>query len=165
MVAERGPCVLVIDRGTGPASVLAFVLAIVGVVFGGFGVVALVMAATGAAESSPSVPVAAVLLVVGLAAVGGVIAVVRSIRRRRAAPLDSYSPVAVFDRARRLYLDDAGTVVAALDHVRFQRSMQLTSSSPTLVAVTPRGTRVLARANPFSGGIGNLDAVLTHAVR
>ena len=33
-----------------------------------------------------------------------------------------------------------------------------------LVAVTPGGTRTLKRGNPFNGGIGNLDEVLTAMV-
>ena len=42
--------------------------------------------------------------------------------------------------------------------------MQLGSSSPKLVAQTPGGTYVLLRGNPFTGGLGDLDAVLTTAV-
>jgi len=42
--------------------------------------------------------------------------------------------------------------------------MQLGSSSPKLVAQTPGGTYVLLRGNPLTGGLGDLDAVLTTAV-
>jgi hypothetical protein len=55
-------------------------------------------------------------------------------------------------------------VVAPLDHVRFERRTQLTSSSPLLVAVTPGGAFTLKRGNPFNGGLGNLEDVLTAAV-
>ena len=37
VVAERGPLVVVIDRGNGPSQIIAFVLVIVTLVFGGFG--------------------------------------------------------------------------------------------------------------------------------
>ena len=50
-------------------------------------------------------------------------------------------------------------MIAPLDQVRFERRVQLTSSSPKLVALTPRGTHVLERGNPFGGGIGILDQV------
>ncbi len=53
--------------------------------------------------------------------------------------------LAVFDRGQRVYLDGTGQVLAPLDQVRFERRMQLTSSSPKLVAVTPSGPRT-ARA-------------------
>jgi len=43
--------------------------------------------------------------------------------------------------------------------------MQLGSSSPKLVALVPGGVRVLKRGNPFDGGIGNVDEVLTAACR
>ena len=88
----------------------------------------------------------------------------RSIHRSRRKPLAAYRPVAVFDRARRVYVDAGGAVVAPLDRVWFQRDMQMMSSSPKLVAVTPHGARLLKRGNPFNGGLGNLDAVLTEAV-
>ena len=54
--------------------------------------------------------------------------------------------------------------VKALDDVRFHRETQLTSSSPMLVASTPAGRRIIKRGNPFNGGLGDLDAVLTTAV-
>ena len=63
--------------------------------------------------------------------------------------------------------DDAreeGAIVP-LDQVRFARRMQIGSSSPKLVALTPGGTKVLKRGNPFDGGIGNVDEVLTAVVR
>ena len=80
---------------------------------------------------------------------GATLATLRIIRRTRSKPLGTYQPVAVFDRARRVFVDGNGTVVAPLDHVRFQSAMQITFSSPKLVAVTPNGTRVLMRGNPF----------------
>ena len=57
--------------------------------------------------------------------------------------------------------DADGTVLAPLSQVRFHNRMQLGSSSPKLVASTPNGDRILKRGNPFTGGIGNLDEVLT----
>lgn len=72
--------------------------------------------------------------------------------------------MAVFDRERRVFVDDSGVVLAALDDVRFQRVLQLTSSSAQLVVVMPGGTRVLARGNPFHGGLGDLETALAAAV-
>jgi hypothetical protein len=78
--------------------------------------------------------------------------------------LTDYRPVAVFDRARRVFVDADGAVVAPLDHVRFQSQTQVASSSPMLVVVTPSGARTLKRGNPFNGGLGDLEAVLSAAV-
>lgn len=160
-VAEQGPLVLVVDRGTGPLATVAFVLGVVALVFGGFGGVTLSLAATGNA----SVPwwLSAIFLVVGIAFGGAAIAVVARIRGAKTTPLSAYSPVAMFDRANRVFVQD-GVVVASLEQTRFQRKMQVTSSSQMLVAVTPGGTRILKRGNPFNGGIGNLDQVLTAMV-
>lgn len=163
VVAERGPEVLVIDRGNGASETTAFVLAVVTLVFGGFGIVAVVLANTGA-MSQQAVLLGAGLLAIGIVAAVGTLLTVKSIRERRRSPLNTFVPVAVFDRAQRMYCDGNGAAIAPLDQVHFERQMQLTSSSPRLVAVTPYGERVLKRGNPFGGGIGALDQVLTHAV-
>jgi hypothetical protein len=123
----------------------------------GFGAVSLFAAGV-------PVAVSVVLLLVGLAFGAGMLFGVRSIRRRRRAPLSAFTATAVFDRAHRVYRDGAGAPVAPLDQVRFERRMQATSSSAMLVVVTPAGARVLKRGNPFGGGVGNLDQVLTAVV-
>jgi hypothetical protein len=71
--------------------------------------------------------------------------------------------VAVIDRKLRLFSYGGGAVVA-LDQVRFARRFQIGSSSTKLLVVTPGGTKVLKRGNPFDGGIGNVDEVLTAVV-
>ena len=154
VVTDDGRRVLVFDRGTGPLAVTAFVLAIVALVTGGFGIVALV---------SLSTVLGACFLAVGVLAAVGTALVLRTFRRKRAQPLHECKPVAVMDRKLNLF-SYAGGAVIQLDQVRFARRMQLGSSSPKLVAVLPNGSRVLKRGNPFDGGIGNVDEVLTAAV-
>lgn len=164
VVAEDGPNVLVIDRGSGPMQILVFVLLVVAAVFGGFGLATLVMTASGTDSGVPAATSAA-LLGVGVLAGAGVVLSARSSRRRRRAPLDSFPPAAVFDRSRRIFIDADGHTVAPLDQVRIERRMQIGSSSPKLVALTPFGEWVLLRGNPFGGSIGNLDEVLTDVLR
>jgi hypothetical protein len=72
--------------------------------------------------------------------------------------------VAVIDRKLGLFSYRGGALVQ-LDQVRFARQMQIGSSSPQLVATTPGGKHVLKRGNPFDGGIGNVDEILSAAVR
>jgi hypothetical protein len=160
-VAEQGPLVLVVDRGTGPLATVAFVLGVVALVFGGFGAVALSLLA-GANAPLPWW-LSAIFLLVGICCACGAIAVVARIRGARTKPLSAYAPVAVFDRDNRVYVE-SGVVIAPLDQTRFQCRTQMTSSSPMLVAVTPGGSRILKRGNPFNGGIGNLDEVLNAVV-
>lgn len=161
-VAELGPLVVVVDRGTGPLATVAFVLGVLAVVFGGFGAVTLALTAT----AGTALPwwLSSIFLLVGIAFAGAALGVVGRIRGARTRPLSGYRPVATFDRARRVYVDADGVVVATLDQVRFQSRAQLASSSRMLVAVTPDGARILKRGNPFSGGLGNVEAVLTAAV-
>ncbi len=163
MIAEDGARVLVVDRGNGPPAILAFVAGLVALVFGGFGAISLATVGTGHEPGAP-VGLYVALLAVGVAAATVTVATVRRMKRTRSVPVTGYRPVAVFDRAARLYFDGDGRVVAPLDSVTFQRRMQWGSSSLKLVAQTPSGVYVLLRGNPFTGGLGDLDAVLTSAV-
>jgi hypothetical protein len=157
VVTDDGRRVNVIDRATGGLAILAFVLGIIALVVGGFGAVAFV---TGA----PSRALGALFLVAGLAAGAVLTLVVRKIMHRRTQPLGSCRSVAVLDRKLGLFTV-AGGELLALDQVRFERRMQIGSSSPKLVATTPSGTKVLKRGNPFDGGIGNTHDVLNDVVR
>lgn len=163
VVAERGPDILIIDRGNGASDITAFVLLVCTLVFGGFGVVSVFYAATGAMAPG-SVAVGVVLLVVGIASGIAMVLTTKATRGRRMRPLSSFAPVAVLDRAHRVYRNGAGELIAPLDHVRFERQIQLTSSSAKLVAVTPSGDHLIKRGNPFGGGIGRVDAVLNDMV-
>jgi uncharacterized membrane protein YuzA (DUF378 family) len=156
VVTDDGRRVLVFDRGTGALSVLAFVLGVLSVVVGGFGLVAVV-------AGTPSTAVGVAFVVVGLVIAAGAYAAFRKFRRRRSRPLHECRPVAVIDRKLGIFSYGGGAIVP-LGQVRFARKLQIGSSSPKLVAVTPGGTHVLKRGNPFDGGIGKVDEVLTAAV-
>ena len=156
VVTDDGRRVLVFDRCTGALTVLAFVLGVLTLVVGGFGLVALI-------AGTPSRALGAVFLAIGLVLAAVTFVAVRKSRRRRSQPLHECRPVAVIDRKLGLFSYRGGAVVP-LDQVRFARKFQIGSSSPKLVAVTPGGTRVLKRGNPFDGGVGNVDEVLTAVV-
>lgn len=157
VVTDDGRRVLVFDRCTGALAVTAFVLGVLTLVVGGFGVVTTVAAV-------PSRALGIVSVLVGLLLAGATFFVVRKIRHRRTRPLHECRPVAVIDRKLGLFSYRGGALVQ-LDQVRFARKFQIGSSSPKLVALTPGGPQVLKRGNPFDGGIGNVDELLTAAVR
>jgi len=156
VVTDDGRRVLVIDRGTGALSVLAFVLGVLALVVGGFGCVALI-------AGIPSRALGATFLAVGFVFAAAAFAVVHKIRRRRGQPLHECRPVGVLDRKLGLF-SSCGGAVMSLHQVRFARKCQIGTSSPKLVAVTPGGTKVLKRGNPFDGGVGNVDEVLAAVV-
>jgi hypothetical protein len=156
VVTDDGRRVLVFDRCTGVLTVLAFVLGLLTLVVGGFGLVALI-------AGLPSRTLGAAFVAVGLVIAAATYAVVRKFRHRRNQPLHECRPVAVIDRKLGLFSYGGGAVVP-LDQVHFARKFQIGSSSPKLVAVTPGGTKVLKRGNPFDGGVGNVDEVLTAVV-
>lgn len=157
VVTDDGRRVLVFDRCTGALAVPAFVLGVLTLVVGGFGVVALV-------GGVPSRALGAAFLAVGLVVAAVTYVVVRKFRHRRSRPPHECRPVAVIDRKLGLFSYGGGAVVA-LDQVRFARKLQIGSSSPKLVAITPGKTQVLKRGNPFDGGVGNVDEVLTAVLR
>ncbi|CAJ1583568.1 hypothetical protein [[Mycobacterium] wendilense] len=152
VVTDDGRRVVVIDRQTGPASVLAFVLGVLAAVSLGFGVVALL-------GSVVAAPAAAGFIVAGLLAAAATWWLARRVLVRRSQPLGHCHPAAVLDRKLGLFSSSGGALMP-LNEVRFERRLQLTSSSPKLVAVTPNGTRVLKRGSPFDGGIGDVHDVL-----
>lgn len=157
VVTDDGRRVLVFDRCTGVLTVLAFVFGVLAIVVCGFGLVALFAAVLPAAA-------AAVVLAVGVGLVVLTYLVIRKIGSRRGQPLHQCRPVAVIDRKLGLFSYGGGAIVP-LDQVRFARKMQMGSGSSKLVAVTPGGTMVLKRGNPFDGGVGNVDELLTAVVR
>ena len=157
VVTDDGRRILVFDRCTGALTVFAFVLGVIAVVIGGFGIVTLI-------SGVPSAALGAAFLAAAIVIAAATFGAVAKIRRRRRQPLHECRPVAVIDRKLGLFSYGGGAVVP-LDQVSFARKLQIGSSSPKLVAVTPGGTKVLKRGNPFDGGIGNIDEVLTAAAR
>lgn len=157
VVTDDGRRVNVFDRCTGALATLAFVVGILTLVIGGFGIVALV-------AGTPSRTLGAIFVAVGLVFAAVLFVTVRKIRQRRRQPLHGCRSVAVIDRKLGLFSYGGGAIVP-LDQVQFARRMQIGSSSPKLVALTPGGVKVLKRGNPFDGGVGNADEVLSAIVR
>lgn len=164
VVAQQGNTVLLIDRGSHLTEIIAYVLVVIAVVFSGFGGLSIVQAPR---EGSSSIPVAlsAILVTVGVATavVAGVL--IRSARATRRRALSSFTPLAVFDLTEGVCRGGLGEFVVPLQQITFERRMQVMSSSPKLVAVTPWGTRTLKRGNPFGGGIGHIADVLNDIVK
>ncbi len=161
VVAERGPEVLVIDRGRAPTAMTVLLLTIASLIFGGFGLVSIYYAFA-YSMVWPSAAVGAALFAVGVVAFSALLRGGVALRSIRMTPLSAYRPAAVFDRRHQVYRDGAGEIVAPLGEVRFERRSRLLTS--TLVVLTPSSTRILVRGNVFSGGVGAIDRVLTAAV-
>jgi hypothetical protein len=153
LVTDDGRRVLVIDRRTSALATFAFVLGVITLVVAGFGLFAFF-------TSMPSRTLGVIFIAVGLVFALLTFLVVRKIRQRRSQPLNQCRPIAVIDRKLGLFSYRGGALVQ-LDQVRFARRFQIGSSSPKLVAVTPGGNLVLKRGNPFDGGLGNVDEILT----
>ncbi|WP_326546959.1 hypothetical protein QGN32_01680 [Mycolicibacterium sp. ND9-15] len=157
VITDDGRRVLVVDRGTGALTVLAFVLGILTLVVAGFGLTAFI-------AGVPSRASGAVFVAVGVALAVATTFVVRRIGRVRSRPLHDCRSAAVLDRKLGLFSYRGGALVQ-LDQVRFVRKFQIGSSSPKLVAVMPGGTKVLKRGNPFDGGVGHIDELLNSVAR
>lgn len=157
VVAQDGANVVVVDRRLRGLATTVFVLAVLTFITGVQGI----LFAVGAAGTEQAARTVAVVLMGAAVVTGGLLAVaIRAVVTRRRRPLSDYQPVATFDLSAGQLRDGTGRTVAPLDQVRLAKRMQLTSSSPKLVAETPGGTLLLARGNPFAGGLGNLREVL-----
>jgi hypothetical protein len=76
-----------------------------------------------------------------------------ALRRRRLArakPLASADAVVQLDLAGRVLLDGDGRALAALDQVRIEKAMQMTSSARALTVVWPGNRRVVYRGDPLT---------------
>jgi hypothetical protein len=152
-----GQRLVVCDTRTGPLHTAAFVLALLALIPAGGGVALLV------AGPRALAPAAAILTAFGALCGLGLALILRVIRRRRAAPFDALTPLVVIDLVGRRLLDGGGRALAPLARVRFHRQRQLGSSEPALVASFANTTLVLARGNPFAGGLGTLERALHRA--
>jgi hypothetical protein len=149
VLAEEGGRLLFLQRRILP-SWSAFVPGLLAVVAVGNG---LVQAGVG------NLAAAGVLLVIGGACGVGLRSVLRSRRRARAAPLDPATALVVVDLGAGALLDGAGQVLARLDVVRIDRSVQLTSSARALRVVWPGGATVVYRGDALVPG-GSIQAAV-----
>jgi hypothetical protein len=157
VVTDDGRRVLVFDRCTGALAELAFVLGVVALGVGGFGLVALVVGV-------PSRTLGAVSAAVGLAFGAVTYLVVRKIAGRRGQPLHECRPVAVIDRKLGC------SVTAAVRWCHWIRCVSRESSKSVRArSNSSRSHRAeptfSSAANPFDGGVGNVDDVLSAVVR
>jgi len=142
VVAEDGTRLLFFQRRILP-SWMAYVAGLLTVITLGNGVVQLVIG---------NVVAGAVLVVLGVSSAFALRAVVRSRGRAKAAPLDPANALLVIDLMSRSLLDASGRVLAPLDAVRIERSMQLTSSARALRAVWPDGSMIVYRGDALQPG-------------
>lgn len=144
---------LIVDRGTASLYTLGFVLAIVAFILGINGVVQLVLATGGGGIAWLGVVFTAVAAVGGW----GLSRILARVARQRERPVAELRLVAIFDLEGGQLCDPSGRPLAPLASVRVGRQFQLASSSPALTATWPGGKVILARGNPFAGGIGPLE--------
>lgn len=145
---ERGRRLIFIYRGTGLKGPLQFSL--------GLATICLVL--NGAYQMYSSVSggggmlvLGASLLFFGLVTACGFVAVYRWGKRIEARPLDSYEPIVVVDRKKKVLLDGNGQELAPLTKVRFTTQLQLHTIVPALTVTWPEGRRVVLRGSPLKG--------------
>jgi len=154
VLAEDGARLLFFRRRILP-SWLAFVPGLLAVIALGNGLVQLVLGNLAAGGA---------LLVLGAGSGLGLRAVLRSRHRAKAAPLDPTTALLVIDLEARALLDGGGRILAPLDAVRVERSMQVTSSARALRIVWPGGAVVVYRGDALqTGGSITVPVDVLHA--
>jgi hypothetical protein len=142
VLAEDGSRLLFFRRRILP-SWMAFVSGLLAVIALGNGVVQLVLGNLAAGGA---------LLVAGAGAALTLLAVLRSRRRATATPLEATTALVVIDLEARSLLDGGDRILAPLDAVRVERSMQMTSSARALRIVWPGGAMVVYRGDALLPG-------------
>ena len=153
-IYSEGDRVLVVDLGTVQLYTTIFVLGLVTLICGANG--AMMLAGL---FGEGQVVVGLVLVALSALSGLGIHKLVKLIRARRSHPEDRV-PIVILDLATQQLCASDGRPMAPLSEVRQQRKVQIGSSSRKLVLFGPMGTVLVARGNPFAGGLGNLDGVL-----
>lgn len=160
VVAELGPRTMLIDRGRTPSEITVLSLAMSTLIFGGFGAVSLFTAA-GGESTLQSLLTGAALLGIGIASFMTMNRANRALHRARRTPLNTATPLAVFDRASSTYRDHNGEMIAPLSQVQCRADG---FGSARLVVITPDGPRVVAKGNPLTGGVENLAVAVNDKI-
>lgn len=153
VLCERGHDLVIARRPGGVSVTVLFVLALVAFIVGVNGVFQLVQALRGL---SPW-PIPLVMLTVTALAAFGFALAYRKRRRDAALPL---VPELVVDPHHGVLRDAGGQVIAPLAQVRFERQLQLGSSSAALACRWPGGALVIARGNPFGESVDEVADAL-----
>jgi hypothetical protein len=148
-LVEDGPRLLFFQRRILP-SWLPFVCGLLALITLGNGLVQLVLG-----HPAPG----AILLGVGAASVLALHAVQTRRRAVRLAPLDPGQALVVIDLEHRVLRNGRGDELAALETVRVERTMQLTSSARAVRVVWPGGTVMVYRGDPLTPG-GSIEAAV-----
>jgi len=93
----------------------------------------------------------AIALPCGLGLVGGV----NMIKKAKNKPLENLNIIAIVDIKSKKLLKKNGEILASLGVVQFGRTFQIGSSSYAIRARWPDGSIIIARGNPFAGGISD----------
>lgn len=140
-----------------PPPVASFVLALVAVIAGVNGALAWF--------GTDARPIALAALAVAACAIAGLVLLQRRQRAARSAGPDVSQPFLIVDRAAGT-VSARGAVVASVEQVSFEGTMQLASSSRALTCRWPGGSAVVARGNPFAGSINGVqDALRARGLR
>lgn len=153
VLAEDGARLLFLERRILPSWV-PFVAGLLALITFGNGVVQL-------AIGNPAA--GAVLVVLGALSALALRVARHSRRQAKSAPLDPSTALLVIDLGARTLLDASGRVLASLDDVRIDRSMQLTSSARALRVTWADGSAVVYRGDALQPG-GSI-AVATEALQ
>lgn len=157
-LAQRGPVLLFVNRGTSVISTAGFVVGLMTLVLGANALAQLGLLLLRSHPGGLSITVA--LLATTALFVFGAWRLRALLLDRRALPPEDVQVLALIDLEESVLLDADGTPLAPLDTVTFQRRFQLTASATALAASWPGGSRLVAAGNVFGGTVGPIESAL-----
>jgi hypothetical protein len=142
-IFEDGNKILFVNYGTDKFTIFNFVAGLLFVIFG----------VNGALQISANQNAATILLILSGVCLLGLFAGVKAYKKAKNKAFKALTLTGVIDLGSGNLLNGENKVLAPLSKVEFGKALQVTSSSPSIVAKWPNGGRlVLLRGNPFTGG-------------
>ncbi len=158
-LVERDGKILVVEIGTNWAYIMGFVVGLISFILGVFGTLQLVLALSGGSGILLLGIIFTTLSIVGFV---GLSLLVKHVRSRNDAPPETLPILCIFDLPGGNLCDRNGQPIATLATTRLRRKFQIGSSSPALEVNYGHGSLLLAKGNPFAGGIAPLEEGLQH---
>lgn len=159
VVVQEGDRILIADRRTKAATIAIFVLGLLTFILGANGLIQFGLLFSG--QGLLGLAIGATLA----AGLFGAVTwrLVQHLRARREEPVRADEILCAIDLGRNLVLAPNGGVLAPVYRCKLERRFQVTSSSRSLVLITPEATITIARGDPFSGDVGPIADALADA--
>jgi|GEM_PF-5679853 len=142
-IYEKGNQIILVNRQLENIFTLIFVLLLITIILG----------VNGGIIIASNIVVGLSLILVSILSACAIYLLYKKLKKKQAAELDEKTIVAMIDVEQNLFLDSKGNQLAPMSKVRFSKSFNLTSSSPSIKVRWGKGkSKILFKFNGLVGG-------------